>query len=436
MPKLTVALPEVLVRIRNSCESFFKENFNTNSLKLAIFFSLPVYINFFLLEYEVSVNFPLKILFFLIMCAAFYSIFYLKHKWFGSGFFIGLFWFWWIGLSFRYYGLSFLVPFVSLGIAVFYGILFWLIGKAYNLFDKVNFGEVFLILFFAFGFDYVSPFTFDWLKPEILLANTFVSPTKPVLVLLLASAAFVKKYRLISVVLLFAAFIFSPKEYVKMPEMDFYVASTDIPQDKKWDESYIPYEIKQNFHIINKAINLKKDVVVLPESAFPLFLNMYDDLMDRLKKLSNKITIVTGALHLKNGKYYNATYVFENGDVKILDKHILVPFGEYIPLPFFQKEINELFFGGASDYATSEKFGIFKIKNELFINAICYEATVEGLYKLKPNYVVALSNDAWFMPSIMPSLQQMLIKVYSKKYKKTVYHSINGFRSYIIGYEE
>jgi len=339
-------------------------------------------------------------------------------------------------LSFRYYGLSFLVPFVSLGIAVFYGILFWLIGKAYNLFDKVNFGEVFLILFFAFGFDYVSPFTFDWLKPEILLANTFVSPTKPVLVLLLASAAFVKKYRLISVVLLFAAFIFSPKEYVKMPEMDFYVASTDIPQDKKWDESYIPYEIKQNFHIINKAINLKKDVVVLPESAFPLFLNMYDDLMDRLKKLSNKITIVTGALHLKNGKYYNATYVFENGDVKILDKHILVPFGEYIPLPFFQKEINELFFGGASDYATSEKFGIFKIKNELFINAICYEATVEGLYKLKPNYVVALSNDAWFMPSIMPSLQQMLIKVYSKKYKKTVYHSINGFRSYIIGYEE
>jgi apolipoprotein N-acyltransferase len=119
--------------------------------------------------------------------------------------------------------------------------------------------------------------------------------------------------------------------------------------------------------------------------------------------------------------------------MKIIDKHILVPFGEYIPIPFFQKEINEIFFAGASDYSTAKTFGEFSIKNYKFVNAICYEATVEDLYKLKPHFIVALSNDAWFMPSIMPSLQQMIIKIYAKRYGKIVYHSINGFRSYVVG---
>ena len=210
------------------------------------------------------------------------------------------------------------------------------------------------------------------------------------------------------------------------------MASTNISQDKKWQKEYVPIEIKNNFKIINTAIEQKKDVVILPESAFALFLNRYENLVNKLKFLSKKIVIITGGLHLKNGKFYNSTYIFENGNMKIIDKHILVPFGEYIPLPFFQKEINEIFFAGASDYSTAETFGEFSIKNYKFINAICYEATVEALYKLKPRFIVALSNDAWFMPSIMPSLQQMIIKVYAKKYAKIVYHSINGFKSYVV----
>jgi len=117
--------------------------------------------------------------------------------------------------------------------------------------------------------------------------------------------------------------------------------------------------------------------------------------------------------------------------MKILEKHILVPLGEYIPFPIFQKEINKIFFNGASDYLTSPKFGIFEIKNYKFINAICYEATIENLYKLKPKYIIALTNDAWFIPSIEPILQRLLIRIYANKYKKRVFHSINGYKSYV-----
>jgi apolipoprotein N-acyltransferase len=360
-------------------------------------------------------------------------LFHKEHKWFGTGFYVGIFWFWWIGLSFRYYALSWMIPFVDFFIAIFYGFLFYLIGKLFCYIKKFNenAAKIFLVLILTFGFDYLSPFTFDWLKPEILFVNTIFGVEKIVLFLVFFAVAFYKEMKYFSLILLVVALLFKP-HMPKIPDLDIYVSHTNIPQDKKWKREYINYEIRNNFNIINKAVKLRKDVVILPESAFPLFLNEHKDLMEKLKNISNEITIVTGGLHLKNNKFYNATYIFENGSVKILDKHVLVPFGEYIPLPFFEKEINELFFGGASDYTTAKKFGIFNIGKYKFINAICYEATIEDLYKLKPSYVIALSNDAWFMPSIMPSLQEMIIKTYALKYSKIVYHSINGFKSYVI----
>jgi len=433
MQKVMVALPEVLVRIRNSCVSFFKENFNTNSVILAIFFAMPIYFNYIFLYYEIEINYIVKILFTVMMFISFFYMFNIKHNWFLSGFLTGVLWFWWIGLSFRFYNLSWMIPVADILIALFYGIVFWLIGKIFQYIQAKNktLSKLFLVLFFTFAFDYISPFTFDWLKPEILFVNSIFDVSKTVLFLVFFSIAFFRELKWWILILLVIAIFVKPHN-IKMPKLNIYAAFTTVSQNKKWQKKYIPYEINNNFRIIDKAISLHKDVVVLPESAFPLFLNRYHSLMKKLKDLSNKITVITGALHLKNGKFYNSTYIFENGRVRIIDKHILVPFGEYIPVPFFQKEINQFFFGGASDYKTSPSFGTFSIKNYKFINAICYEATVEDLYKLSPRYVIALSNDAWFMPSIMPSLQEMIIKVYVRKYNKIVYHSINGFKSYTV----
>ena len=383
------------------------------------------------MRYNIELTIFFKILFTIDLFLAFFYIFHSNHKWFGSGFLIGLFWFWWIGLSFRYYNLSWMVPIAILIIAFIYGVIFYLIGKVYELLKDEIVKKFFLVLVFVFGFDYISLFTFDWLKSEVLFVNSLFGIEKVVIFLVIYSIAFYKKLKSLSFLLLTIA-IFIKSSPIKEPKLDIYVASTNIDQDKKWDKSFLSEQVNSNFNIINKAIELKKDVVILPESAFPMFLNLYPELIDKLKKLSKKIVIITGALHLKDNKFYNSTYVFQNTKLIILDKHKLVPFGEYIPIAFFQKEINEFFFNGASDYYVSDNFGVFNIKKYKFINAICYEVTLKELYKLKPNYIVALSNVAWFMPSIMPSLQQMIIKVYSKKYKKIVYHSINGFKSYIV----
>jgi apolipoprotein N-acyltransferase len=359
-----------------------------------------------------------------------FSFFYKKHSFFQTGFFIGVFWFYWIGLSFRFYNLTFLIPFVVLILGIFYGSVFWLIKKVELFIKNIYFKKIYYVLISTFAFDYLSPFTFDWLKPEVLFVNSFYEVDKITLFIVFSAVVFFefnKKFLL----LLFIPLFFVSKSS-KIPHLKIYLASTDVPQNLKWQKNYIPFEIENNFKIINSAIKNHYEVVVLPESAFPLFLNLNQELMQKLKNLSKKIVIITGALHYKNKKFFNSTYVFNKGKVKILNKHLLVPFGEYIPLPVFEKEINHLFFGDSSDYSTSKNFGVFKIKNYKFINAICYELTSEDLYKLKPNYLIGMSNLAWFKPSIMPSLQEMLIKVYARKYKKIVFHSVNSFRSEII----
>ena len=421
---------ELQPHIKNSYQSFFRRYFNTNSLIVAIILSIPIYLEYF--------NFKLTFIntFFLIL--GFFLFFNSKHSFFQTGFFLGIFLFYWIGLSFRYYNLTWLIPFIILLIGIGYGLIFFILNKFFKIFKfsifHFPFSTLLWILFLTFGFDYVRPFTFDWFKPEIFIVNTYFGLSKFAILSFFIGTYLLKDKKLIACLILSISILlyFYQKPHINMPKLKIKVVSTFVPQNKKWKKTYIPLEIKNNFKIINQAIKEKKDVVILPESAFPIFLNLYPDLMQRLINLSSKITIITGALHYKNKKFYNSTYVFENGNIKIIDKHILVPFGEYIPIPIFQKEINEIFFNGASDYKTAKNFGIFAIKSYKFINAICYEATIENLYKLKPKYIIALSNDAWFMPSIMPIIQKRLIKLYSYKYKKLVFHSINGYKSYII----
>jgi apolipoprotein N-acyltransferase len=203
------------------------------------------------------------------------------------------------------------------------------------------------------------------------------------------------------------------------------VLITHIPQNLKWKKEYIYKEINNNFSEIKKALKEKYKVIILPESVFPLALNLYPILIEKLKNLSKKIIIITGALNYQNKNYYNSTYVFNNGKYKIYNKHILVPFGEYIPFPCCKKFLDKIFFNGAKDYKASKTFASYKIKGIKFLNAICYEATIEKLYKQKAKYIIAISNDAWFMPSIEPTLQKLLIEYYSLKYNKFVYHSRN-----------
>ena len=402
--------------------SYFSTFFITKGFFIATCLSLFIYLDYFGLH--------VKILDTVLAIAGFYLLLTSEKKtllW--VGFFIGIFWFYWISFSFRYYDLSYAIPFVIIGFGLIYASFFWFIG----LLGKTI--EIRALM--MFGFVFFAPFGFNWFKPELILINSYFSTDiyfYGLFLIVLTFTARLKNYwKLIGIPLLFALTFLNQPLHVNLPQLNIAIPITNLDQNKKWKREYREEIVENNFFLINEAIEAKKDLIILHESAFPLYLNLEKETLKRLKNLSHKIAIVTGALHVKDAKVFNSSYFFKNGEFEIADKVVLVPFGERIPLPRWAvKLINDIFFDGAKDFKGASAVSDFNINGYIFRSAICYEATTNRLYENNPKQMIVISNNAWFTPSIGPTLQKLLLRLYAKKHGTVIYHSANSGISAVI----
>ncbi len=338
-----------------------------------------------------------------------------------SGFLIGLLWFYWIGYSFEYYHVSYMIPIITVGFGFVYMLFFGVLALS---------KKIWLRAVFLFILSFVEPFDYNWMVLELPFVDSYFGVFKWQFVVILASLVFFltckRKIRYFApIILLFAINYNTPKK--PLPYLKIKLVSMDIPQELKW-KPYMQSKINHfNFKSIDKAIDEGYDLVVLPESAFALFLNTRPDLIEILKEKSMKIAIISGALYYENHNNYNVTYLFKDGKSQVAKKMILVPFGEYIPLPKMIREyVNETFFDGASDYISADAPTDFMIKGVKFRNAVCYEATCEELYVGEPRYMIAISNNAWFMPSIEPTLQKLLMRYFARRHNTIIFHAANA----------
>ncbi|MDR2152141.1 MAG: apolipoprotein N-acyltransferase, partial [Helicobacteraceae bacterium] len=329
------------------------------------------------------------------------------------GFFVALLWFWWIGLSFlytEYPPLAFVAP---IAIALIYAVIFfafaWL--PIYARAAAI-----------AFGFWLIEPFGFAWFKPELVLASGYFSVNRvafPLLIAAILCVIYAKKRRFlfaISAACFIGAFVAPEAPKPKAPNLNITLARTNIDQSIKWQKSDLPRQIAEVFKLIDEAIAQKADLIVLPEAAIATFLNREEEILDELLTRSFSIAIVLGGLHLKSSTPYNSAYIFQNGRYKIADKVFLVPFGEASPLPSWAgRLVNRLFFDDAIDYVSASNPTDFTIGDYRFRAAICYEAAIEAMYRDAPPYMIAISNNGWFTPSIEPTLQKLLMRLYAKR---------------------
>ncbi len=340
---------------------------------------------------------------------------------FWAGFFIGLLWFYWIAFSFRYYDVSWLMPLMILFVALSYGFFFWVIGLFSHPLPRA-------VLIWAFS--YFHPLSFNWFIPELSLIHTPFGTDKLHFALLLAALVLFLRVpgrgRWLGIVPLIVAAVPFGAQPMPQAETKIMLADPKTDQAKKWEEAYLPETIENNLATILQAISEGYEMVVLPESVFPLFLNADMDLTHKLQELSKEIVIVAGALYSDGKNAYNSTYYFDHGKIYIANKVILVPFGESIPLPrFLARWINDLFYDGAEDYQTAKRPVDLKLSTGTFRNAICYEATRDELFAGNPRQMIAISNNAWFTPSIEPTLQKLLLTYFARKYGTIIYHSAN-----------
>jgi len=344
-----------------------------------------------------------------------------------AGFSIGLFWFYWIGYSFEYQNVGYMTPIVTFGFGIVYLLFFlplYFTNKPY----------IRAILLFALSF--VEPFDWNWLQIELIFVESYIGIFKyqlaAVLLALSLPSLLQKKYKYLPLLLFIVAFNYGYAPQKDAP-LKIKLASTDIKQEFKWKREALLPTAQMVFEQITEAVNEDYDVIIFPESVFPLYMNINKKLIEQLLVASKDITIVAGSLLYEDEQNYNVTYMFEDGKYEVAKKMVLVPFGEYIPLPKFARQfVNDTFFSGASDFITASKPTDFIIKGVTFRNAICYEATCDEIYAGKVDYVIATSNNAWFTPSIEPIVQNLLLRYYARKYGVTIYHSANYKGSGII----
>ena len=363
--------------------------------------------------------------------------------WFVSGAFIGLLWFWWIALSLKHYGMLWAIPIEVFIIMLSYGLIFWLIAwsseKTVSYLPKKYFKLS--LLFKALGLlglSYIHPFSFDWLKPELMFIESYLGIEKWQLAIILAGSILsIWKQRF--TYLLLVVFAYEP-HLTKNITIDENIAlvTTHTSVQEKWNKDLHTIQFNTIYNSIDQAISDNKSLIIFPESVFPVFINRSQKIIDTLQKKAQHISIVVGGLYWDGKTPRNSTYIFTNNTITVANKVVLVPFGESNPLPDFLGDwVNEVFYDGAVDYKASADVIDYKIDNETYRNAICFEATSEKLYEVskdenRPKNMIVLSNNGWFIPSIEPTLQKLLLQYYSKKYGTTIYHSINMSSSYII----
>ena len=182
------------------------------------------------------------------------------------------------------------------------------------------------------------------------------------------------------------------------------VVQPNIPQKEKWNKVFF----EKNFE---KMIALTIDgnqeevtkIVVWPEVALTFYLNEERDFLNYLqKKIPENIILITGSLRrtIEDGsvKIFNSLYVIKDDKLVFYDKKKLVPFGEFIPFRSFSDFLKLT--PGSTDFSVGEQSNQIEVELEykkiIFEPSICYEAIFQTFSNEESQFIINITNDAWF----------------------------------------
>lgn len=179
----------------------------------------------------------------------------------------------------------------------------------------------------------------------------------------------------------------------------------NIAQELKWSPEHVQPTLDHYEELTNSHWN--SPIVIWPESAIPVPLQMATDFVESMAKLaySHQTTFISG-IPIKDensDSYYNAVIAIGAGQGLYL-KHRLVPFGEFIPFRKIFGRLFDLMQVPMSNFISGEGHPDPILSNGLKIAAfICYEIAYpeQVLWRQGDmNMILTISNDAWFGHSI------------------------------------
>ncbi len=235
-----------------------------------------------------------------------------------------------------------------------------------------------------------------------------------------------------------------------------FVMQPSIPQDLKWDEAQYSKSLALFGDLTLRAAADSARLVIYPEGSITNYLLRVTKVQNDLRAILDtaKVDIFTGfpdvvaapPEHINNELYYNAASLFQPDSFyhDVYYKNILVPVGERMlwldRFPFMWK----LQFGQAN-WEFGKDLAYFSSGGFTFSPSICYELAFPdifhqmaspwdyqtGGYK-KSDYLVNITNDAWFGTSYGPWLHAAMVRFRAVENRIQVYRSANTGISLIV----
>ncbi|MCK3655349.1 apolipoprotein N-acyltransferase [Pasteurellaceae bacterium Macca] len=189
----------------------------------------------------------------------------------------------------------------------------------------------------------------------------------------------------------------------------------NIEQKMKWDPAHFDYSIRTYERLILPLLG-KSDVIILPESALPAFEAHIEPLLQQLQQLGQEkgSELIIGTLYQNDRGLFNSAVVVGNPqqpysleNAPRFNKHHLVPFGEYVPFGSLLDWMREVFVLPINLSQGAFIQSPLTVKGKRFNTAICYEIIFTDQVQKnqqahQADYLLTISNDAWFGESIGP----------------------------------
>jgi len=213
-----------------------------------------------------------------------------------------------------------------------------------------------------------------------------------------------------------------PTKFIE--DIDLVLVQPNVPQKDKVKPERRSHAFQKVFTLTNNHLLVQnedattrnnKRLIIWPETAIPFAVSTPSPILDKLKDmLRPSDQLISGAFRIEkpkqhqtqpasNVKIFNALFVVDHqGQItKHYDKHHLVPFGEYLPLPKLFSTIGfKTLVQLRSGFEAGPPPAPIRLKSAPpFLPFICYEA----IFPLQMNqtnqtakWLLNISNDGWF----------------------------------------